>query len=148
MKKLIIVKTKDGKEYDFETFLHKASTPEEQQIEAEFYEKYSPQKSVPEGIHYEIEVLLLPASLTFIQFARLHVYKSKKNGKEFLCVTIPIPTLEKALEVLTCWCAGTVYTIETGKDFGLLFKEHGIPNDNFAKLQSALIEHHDITFVG
>jgi len=122
--------------------LHKAEAVSELQIEQEeFYKEYRLPASIPAFPHYEVEILDVPA---YSGSGRLHIHKSLKNGKNFMCWTADVPTKGYAKAVFTLWCVGTTYTILTGKDFSQYVTEESQIRDQahlaeeFEKIKNAL----------
>ncbi len=115
----IIVRAK-GKGLAFLGKFHKAKSLSELQLEQEFYTKWRTTKDFPSFPHYEVEIVDLPGDL---DKDKLHIHKSLKNQKDFMCWTCDVPSRKYARAVFTLWCIGTSYTILTGEDFAPLVKD-------------------------
>lgn len=142
MKKLFIVKS-NGKNYRFEIKFHKSDNERTQQIEPDFYRKYSVSHKVHEGVHYEIEIISMEIE-QHANFSKVHIHTSLKNDKKYVCWTGHLPTKTQALLVAQMWCAGTIFTIENGEDFGLLFDRHKVDVMNFEKMIKLLEDEYKI----
>lgn len=70
----------------------------------EFYDKFW--GSIPEVPHHEVEILI-PGESTLRQFG-LHVHRSKKTDKPFICFPRRLPTLKSAMDLFTIWSTGAV----------------------------------------
>lgn len=108
------------KTHKFVARLHTHSSPTEFFLDPmEFYEKWG--KGIPAGTHHEIEIL--EPSPEVLQRVPLHVHKSERSGTFFVCYPLAIPTEQKAEEVFTLWCVGTVGTWERGVDLNTIYDE-------------------------
>jgi len=134
MKKIFSVYSR-GKKYVFEIVFHKSSNVEDQQIESDFYIKYS--ENVHSGVHYEMEVVSTDLA-ELAHFGKVHIHTSLKTGKKCICWTGHLPTEEAAVLVTRMWCAGSVYTTDNGEDFGFLFEKHDIDVLDFKKMLDIL----------
>jgi len=110
-----------GKRLAFRGKLHRAKSLSKLQLEEAFYTKWRTTKDLPSSFpHYEVEIAYLPNSL---DKDKLHIHKSLKNQKDFMCWTCDVPSRKYARAVFTLWCIGTSYTILTGEDFASLVKD-------------------------
>ena len=114
--------------YNFNFLIHVSSSPDEQRIEAkEFYLKWA--GKIHDGTHHEIQIVSdsLINNVDYVKKpSKLHIHPSLKfPGEEYMCWTGHLPTIEVALKALELWCAGTIFTLENDKDFGVLFEEQG-----------------------
>lgn len=142
MKKQFIVKSRT-KDYKFEIQFHQSNKTEDQQIEPNFYIEYSSDHKTHYGIHYEMEVLYTGLEgLEF--FSKIHIHSSLKNSKKYICWTGYVPTESMALSIARMWCAGSIYTIESGEDFVHLFDRHGLDFIDFEKMIEVLKTEYDI----
>ncbi len=117
MKLTIKVATKRGI-HQFAVIIHALDSPDQFHMDpVGFYEKYS--KSIPRGIHHELEIVEPDESLFERHF--LHVHKSRKTGKLFICYPLHVPDTQKAREVFETWCLGSVATIEEGVDLNTIY---------------------------
>jgi hypothetical protein len=110
-----------GELFVFEVRLHFSQNSKDLKMEIqEFYQKWA---KVPQGDHYEMEILTLPPDAEGV---KLHIHPVGQG--KFICWTGQIPNLQSAQVVFKVWCLGCVYTIFQGEDFGnYLFGEkiHG-----------------------
>ncbi|MBI2476029.1 MAG: hypothetical protein HYV67_02195 [Candidatus Taylorbacteria bacterium] len=143
MKVLVIIRSLK-QSYRFTLKVHKAKRPEDQQLEAEFYEKWSLEHRVPEGTHCEFEIIE-PFLEHHVHRTHLHIHQSTKNGKWFVCWTQIVPEEKSAEALLKFWCAGTVYTMETGKGFHELMPAEKIVAQCFGEGLEILEKDHQIS---
>jgi len=142
MKKEFVVKSRE-KDYRLEILFHKSNKVGDQQIEPEFYLKYSSAHKTHDGVHYEMEVL--HTGLEGLEFfSKIHIHSSLKNNKKYVCWTGHVPTKSMALLITRMWCAGSIYTIEKGEDFGCLFERHGLDAMSLEKMIKTLEEEYNI----
>lgn len=94
-----------------------------------FYFKYG--KEIPHGHHYELE--LLEPSTKMLRQTPIHVHASKRSPNLFVCYPRPIPTLEKAIEIFTVWCVGTVATWDFKVDLNTVHAKCKGNNRRFLK---------------
>lgn len=127
----VVVRSKTT-EYEFSLKLHRANQPSEQQIEAEFYAQYSLEHKVPEGPHIECEVIS-PTLWSHPMHKKIHIHRSNKTGGWYVCWTNPLPDETAALHLLEMWCAGTVYTMESGNGFETLLSPDELMGSDFHK---------------
>lgn len=85
----------------------------------EFYERWG--KSVPELPHHEIEIVE-PDDRFFNQHT-LHIHRSRKTGKPFVCYPQRMKTIEQAIAVFQTWCLGSVATVVEGVDLNTLYTQ-------------------------
>lgn len=120
--------------YTFRLIAHPSDTPKELRIEDEFYTSVEGHK-LPEGRHYELEILNHPAE--FGSVAGIHWHTSTKTHGIYVCYLDQIADKGRIQSLLTIWGCGVVYSHEHHKDFapgGKLIpnfinwveKEHGI----------------------
>ncbi len=120
--KLTVHSRKSEKRYDFSFRIYKSEKVDDLQIEPGFYEQHS---SLPEGIHYEIEIIS-PDIKSFPYAKKIHYHTSAKSSKDFICWTGSISSTQQVVGLVSMWAAGSVHTIETGEDFAKLYKRHNI----------------------
>lgn len=127
------------RDYQFFVTFHHSSGPAEHQIEHEFYVSSSLSHSVPPGKHIECEVVS-PALWEHPAADKIHLHKSTKNGKWYVCWTNPVPDVATAQRILELWCAGTVYTMEHGEKFDKLLVPEEHTGDYFPQTITRLSE--------
>lgn len=98
--------------------IHEVEAPAGLLIEKKFYLDFG--KNIPEGLHHEMELVEIE-SWRPTNSSNLHIHQSKINGRQFVCWPKQIPSLAGAIMLFKVWCVGTIYTLETGNDFGPLF---------------------------
>ena len=79
-------------------------------LDKDFYKTYG---ELPKGSHREIEILE-PKQWDPGLANSIHIRTSSSTvacGRKFICYSRPIPTDEKALEMIRVWCLGTAYTL-------------------------------------
>jgi hypothetical protein len=78
-----------GQVFKFEILLHFSQGPEDLKMEAlEFYQKWA---KIPQGDHYEMEIVKLPVEAENV---KLHIHPV--GQKRFVCWTEQISTIESA----------------------------------------------------
>jgi len=132
MKKNLVVFFKN-KIYRFEIRFHESTKVADQEIEPEFYLKYSLEHNVYNGTHFEMEVILKELE-GLNHFEKIHIHISSKNGKKYICWTGQLMAESQAVLVAKMWCAGSVYTIIYGEDFVLLFERYNVNFEDFEKM--------------
>jgi len=108
--------------YDFGAEVHAAERPEEQRIDADFYEKY--EGRVHQGTHHELLLFQSPAWGRVDPEVAIHVYQRQDTGEKFVCYTRQVETLEGATGLFQWWCVGMVYSLENKADFRNVLEEH------------------------
>lgn len=120
--------------------LHQHTSPDQFFLHPEdFYRKWG--NSVPEGTHYEIEIL--EPSTEVLRRKTVHVHDVARSSNLFICYPLHIPTLEKAVQVFKTWCLGTVLTWEYDIDLNTL--RDGECKGDDALFIEILRERHGIT---
>lgn len=120
----VVVETKEGS-YTFVLSVHRAESPAEHLIEPEFYIGLG--MPVPQGVHYEIEVVKLPDWIDDASLGPFRIYESLRSKRKFIYFRWGVSSLEYALDIIVKWCLGTVYTILTGEDFVYVMMMYGMP---------------------
>jgi hypothetical protein len=128
-----------GQGKTFEFFVYQSSNPEDHKIEASFYQQWSPNHSVPMGNHYEVELFEPGKILNHPNGKLVHLHKTSRY-KYFICWTEPVPDEQTLQKMIKTWCLGTFYTLVTGVDFALLYKEHSVDIHNFEWIETFMIE--------
>lgn len=127
---VMTIMSKQGS-YRFAAIFHPAEKPEDFHLDpVTFYEQWG--KSIPQGLHYEVEIIE-PEEKFFEQHV-LHIARSRKNGKLFICYPRPIPTLEDAVQVFRTWCLGSVLTITNQIDLNTILKQAGGDKQNMEEI--------------
>jgi hypothetical protein len=104
--------TTSAREVRIVCLLHRTETAADRLIDKEFYDKYG--TGVPEGTHYEMEVLEPPDKIPGVT---IHIHIHPVTKQHFLCWTGRLPTEDAAKEIFLIWAVGTAYSIVYGKDF-------------------------------
>lgn len=102
--------------YLFEAALCRSNSPQKRYIEKKFYDDHASGGFV--GPHFEIE--LFTDVSKYPHADKIHYHQTPAN-RIFVCWTRHLPNAAAATTIFNAWCAGTVYTIETGEDFAPLF---------------------------
>jgi hypothetical protein len=135
MKAKIGILSPDNTEYVFSFIIHESEKVEDQQIESEFYKKFSLEHKTPEGKHYEIEITS-PSFREHPLIRVLHIHPSEKNQKDFICWTKEVPDVAEVMKVIRLWSAGTVYSLTVRNTwFAGLFGEHGLESNHAGELR-------------
>ena len=111
--------------YEFGASLFRSESPEEQRIDAGFYQKWA--EKIHQGVHHEMQLLTSPIWGRVDPEVPIHVYARPESGESFVCYTPQVPTAEGAKDIFRQWCVGTVYAIEHKTDFASLAGQH--PDD-------------------
>lgn len=111
------------KRKSFDFFVYRSNSPDDRQIEDAFYEKWSLSHTVPLGVHYEVEIVESEKILSHKFGKFVHLHKSEKTGKQFMCWTEPIESEDALIKVIKTWCLGSFYTLRQGIDFAKLYEE-------------------------
>lgn len=85
-------------------------------LEPGFYTKECAPGSIPQGTHYEME-LLTPIWGEKVDGMTLHYHQNPHTGRYFLCWAGSVPTLSAAKTVFKIWCLGTAFTLHSKEDF-------------------------------
>ncbi|MDO8564540.1 MAG: hypothetical protein Q7R88_00945 [bacterium] len=83
-----------------------------------FYGKWG---AIPEGTHHELEIIEPPSDV--LKKYALHVHASAKSENPFVCYPLPLPTLEKAIEIFRIWCVGAACTMDCGIDLNTVYSQ-------------------------
>ncbi len=127
----------DNNEYQFDFIVHKSESQNDQMIESEFYKTWSPDHKMPELTHFEME--LVSPNLEQHKYVKsIHIHTSLKNGKKFICWTLPVTDKHTFMSIILLWSLGTAYTMETGIDFQTLYEKHKIEMLDFKSMISVL----------
>lgn len=121
-----------GRNYTFRVRIHKAESPAEQLIEADFYKKFA--NTVHVGTHHEIELAESPVWGRRNPDVPIHIHQNKDTELYFVCFTGKVETLDAALAVLRTWCLGTVYAMMYNEDFMDVVRK--VRQDSFAGLMN------------
>jgi len=139
MNTLITVQGRE-KRYGFSAVIHKHTSPATFLLDPEnFYQKWG--KSVPEGLHHEIEIIR--PSPEALRVKVIHVHESPKCTGLLICYPLHIPTIAKATSVFRTWALGTVLTWETDIDLNTL--RDGECKGDDSLFESILKERHGIS---
>ncbi|WKZ24748.1 MAG: hypothetical protein QY321_04000 [Patescibacteria group bacterium] len=148
MKKKITVVVKSARhqiEYYIFTFLIKETNRIGlRKIEKEFYIKHSKSHSVPRGKHHEIEIIE-PNMVLQKNHEKIHFHLSAKDDKPYICWTRRVPNMDRALDIITIWSAGTVYTMKNNIGFEKLSSNDDLDNDIFENVMNKLKRYYKIT---
>jgi len=96
---------------------------------------------------------LYPAKDVGLQIKKPHVWLDPKlekyllpeeGGKRFIKLFRPITDYETFCEALGTWSAGTMYTLQTGKDFSAFFSNPSAPEKECAEVLAKLKLEHSI----
>lgn len=148
MQKKIIVHSKLGS-LVFVCMIHTANAIDELKLSPyEFYRKWRISEDTPSLPHCEVELLQMDQLEKLSYDIQLHIHKQK--GKQFMCYTEDLSSVEVAYLMWKAWCVGTVYSLikaQTTKviseyDFCSLFTQCNEDQNTFIKL---LAKEHDIT---
>ncbi|MEI6671986.1 MAG: hypothetical protein WCL02_01105 [bacterium] len=148
MQKKIIVHSKLGS-LVFVCIIHTANTIEQLKLSPyEFYRKWRISEDTPSLPHYEVELLEMDQLKKISSDVQLHIHKQK--GKQFMCYTADLSSVEAAYLMWKAWCVGTVYSLikaQTTKvineyDFAPLFTQCKEDQNTFIAL---LAKEYDIT---
>lgn len=106
--------------YEFIFVIHRSESPQDHQIEDDFYGE-----NIPQGLHFEAEIREKDISELNQQEHRskLHIHESKKTKKHYVCWTGNISRHKMMHDMLVMWCAGSVYTMESGIQFEKIIEE-------------------------
>lgn len=119
--------------YKFVARLHILTSPDEFFLDpVKFYQEWG--KEIPSGTHHEIEIL--EPSAEVLRRVPLHIHKSERSGTLFVCYPLAIPTKQKAVEVFTMWCVGTVGTWEHNVDLNTVHTECAGDAERFFSIMS------------
>jgi hypothetical protein len=135
MQKVEMLISTPKKEYHFKFIAHVSQTPAELQIEDRFYMDSSSDHRLPEGKHYEFEIL--NDWRDFATIARVHWHVSRKTNQMYVCYTRQVSSEHEAASILSIWGCGVVYANLKLQDFApggelppsfleMLANEHGI----------------------
>jgi len=100
----------DEQGYTFEAALCYSNERRERRIEQKFYDDFA--SGGFDGPHYEIELFTDVSTCEHADM--IHFHRTPAN-RLFVCWIFPIIDAESATALFRAWCAGTVYTIVTGK---------------------------------
>ena len=116
-----VIVTRAAKKYGFSADIHAHSSSGTFFLDPEdFYRKWG--KKVPEQ-HHEIEIT--EPSTEELRRVALHVHKSEKSERLFVCYPLEISEFARALDIFKVWCGGTVLTWERGIDLNAIDTECG-----------------------
>lgn len=101
--------------YRFEADVYRSESPEEQIIDAGFYEKWV--GAVHDSTHHEFLIVDVPSFEETGSNLGNHVYTRADTGQKFVCWTHQIKTLDMAATIFDMWCVGMIYSLENQKDF-------------------------------
>jgi len=99
----------------------RSSSEDDRTIEPEFYVDYCADGQIPQGPHHEVEILE-PAKIGGHEHEEVIHYHINRGGGQFVCWTGSLPSLSAVSTMLRVWCAGTAFTMATGKDFTVEFE--------------------------
>ncbi len=133
MKRIIVNINTTDHHYRFIGDIHIATKDEELNLDLQlFYMTYRSEGDLISFPHHEIEIITDCSG--FEHSSKLHIHKSEKTNKPFVCWTSDIKTIADAEKVFRLWCVGTVYTLITGNDFATIFYEAKTQDNYFKKM--------------
>ncbi len=101
----------------FSCIIHRTEKPEERLLEPEFYDKWNNGKQ-PEGVHYELEVVLPGPHLAWPEGVPLHIHENPTTGKRLVCWPTQLKDDKAAWKIFMIWSVGTSYSYKYRQDFG------------------------------
>lgn len=110
----------EGDPVTFELLIHCSNSPKDRMLPPEFYSENRSDGSVPQGTHFEIEILS-PAVWDLEE--PVHWHRGQNGSQRFVCWVGDLSTIDAVVAQLSIWCLGTVYTMDTGEDFAVVL--HG-----------------------
>ncbi|PCI30063.1 hypothetical protein COB55_00710 [Candidatus Wolfebacteria bacterium] len=127
---LLVILTSNAKvAHRFEGMIHHIETVRDFNLDPEkFYVKLA--KEVPVLPHIEIEIIL-PKVWEHQHENEIHYQPTPNRETHFVCIPARIESARQALIMFRIWSTGTLYTMETGKDFTDLLKALSGNTDQF-----------------
>ncbi|MCD4694505.1 hypothetical protein K8R62_04065 [bacterium] len=141
--KVKITVTGKARPFEFNFIVHVTESIESRKLEDDFYVNYSKNRQVPIGKHHEIEIIS-PDLSKESSFKWIHVHRSKKDNKLYVCIVDHLSTIEETLEILEMWAAGTLYTIRFHKMFDCLIAEDEAINRDYKNALKKLKDNFNI----